>query len=219
MSLLVFSFNGLRAMEAEGCGDAFPWSELAEELSCKIMEGVPQEANYLDPKDLVFMVNEYEHTSREFIPRRVKGVESVCWSPNGRFVASGGYGEVVIMEVATGMKASYEHGSTRDEVSVNSVSFSPNSKCIVSGGNDNKVKIMSLMPLWLNTYELKDPTFSQYYLLKRIQERMLKKYRPLILKQSDRYTLEEMPKLKELLYITKCKTKPLWKLSLFTGLL
>ena len=108
----------------------------------------------------------------------------------------------------------YEHGGR-----VMSVCFSPNSGLLASCGDDGKVKIKSLIPLLLAAHKQKDPTLSQFLLLKRLQEKLFKEKEPLLIGQSDRGTLEGLPDLKKLLKVehnknTKNAKAALWRLQL-----
>ena len=67
-------------------------------------------------------------------------VESVSFSPDGRYIVSGSYDNTIrIWDVSTGVEVRPAlEGHTG---SVNSVSFSPDGRYIVSGSNDNTIRI------------------------------------------------------------------------------
>lgn len=96
--------------------------------------------------------------------------------------------------------AQYAHDSI-----VRSVAVFPDGLRVVSGGYDQRVKIKSVVPLLLATHQLKRPSLAQYLLLKRLQEKLLREKEPLIVGESGKGTLEEMPELKKLLSITPSK--------------
>jgi len=214
-------------------------------------------------QDVVPRVFQYQHDY---------SVDSLCWSPNGRYLASSGFlDNTKIFDVTTGkMETEYkrfvgqlcwvpgkykasdgsddrrvdlEHNgwlkcagwssafyqvvtlvnpnsNRKREIDCSAfrlASLSPNGMYIATCRGHRKVYITSLIPFLLATHQLQeDATVSQRQLLKRLQEKLLDEKRSCIIDQSDRYTLEEMPKLKELLMVEhKSKgKKPTWKVQL-----
>ncbi|MEE0900065.1 MAG: hypothetical protein UIM25_04165, partial [Bacteroidales bacterium] len=66
-------------------------------------------------------------------------VYSVCWSPDGKYLASGaGFGSLIIWDVNSGEKLKTLKGHSR---SVESVCWSPDGRYLASGSADKTVKI------------------------------------------------------------------------------
>ncbi len=145
-----------------------------------------------------------------------ESVYPVCVFPDGRLVLSDGWAGLRITDAHTGEVLAEDKSGD----SVISVGVFPDGRRVLSGGLDKKVKIKNIAPLLLATHQPKDPTLSQYLLLKRLQEKLLKAKEPLVIGQSDRTALEGMPDLKKLLKVEKSKSKttnPIWRLQLRRG--
>ena len=67
---------------------------------------------------------------------------SVVYSPDGRTLASGGFGDVSVWDAATGERLKTFTGHIED--SVYSVAFSPDGKTLVSGCRDSTVILWDL---------------------------------------------------------------------------
>ena len=142
-------------------------------------------------------------------------IRALGFSPHGELVVAGlGRKKVQIADYYGRVWAEYVD---KDPVSV---CVSPDGSLVMSGGYHGEVTIKSLRPLLLAQHQPKDPTLSQFLLLKRLQEKLLKDKEPLLIGQSDRAALEGMPDLNKLLKVEKSKSKttnPVWRLQLRRG--
>ncbi len=147
MSLLVFSFNGLCAME-EDPRDIFPYNKLPLECDCKVLEYLPQDSFDIAPEKAALDVADYpvddpvslvdnpvSLVQHYLLKRRV-----VIWSPDGTRLAFGGYKKIKIIDIATGkIQNEFDHDAgvcylkwTEDDY-------------IVSGGSDDKLRFFDLI--------------------------------------------------------------------------
>jgi WD40 repeat protein len=82
----------------------------------------------------------FSFTSPSFKGSRA-GWNSVAWSPNGQHLAIGGAGDAIVLDAATGKRASYfGHQSG----SVHAVSWSPDSTFIAVGEEDSTIGVWNI---------------------------------------------------------------------------
>ncbi len=150
-------------------------------------------------------------------------ITAACFSPDNQYIASGGFDGMLIIAKLDGTKVF----NGRVAHQIDSIQFSPEGNRIFIEDHNFHLRInntslrheKNILPLLLAQHKLTHPTFSKYHLQKRVQESLLTKKEPLVVGCADYNTLEEMPKLKELLHIednteTKDATAKLWRLQL-----
>ncbi len=115
-----------------------------------VYETIKQEETAIFNRSLQKKDDELRVYQRQFADHPLRGilvctyrhramVYSVSWSPDGRYIASGGYDTTVqVWEVATGKSVSTCTGHNKG---VHSVSWSPDGNYIASGGYDKTVHV------------------------------------------------------------------------------
>jgi len=183
----------------------FPVFELGWRSNGKLFDGGQLNVNIVDP--ITYSERKGKKEEGGYTKLRTE-------HPDGELIAVRADDDnktVLILDKATGeLRAEFKHDGT-----IQGICWSPGGGLIAVGGGCS-MTIKSVIPLLLATHQLHDPTPSQFLLLNKLRERLLKEKKSLRIEPSDKKTLDEMPDIEKLLRVEKggSKKNPLWQVRL-----